>query len=128
VTDRLGRLSGVNDPIPVTLERATLRRERELLSRQRESRRLYRPWVTAPASRKAYRRFLAESRKGVNRSFFVVVGTQREIAGVVNISELGFRKEGFSPKYLKIRGKWRDHGRWALLSDDWRPGRRRPRI
>ncbi|MET0226616.1 MAG: hypothetical protein ABW187_09260 [Dokdonella sp.] len=25
--------------------------------------------------------------------------------------------EGYSPRYLKIRGRWRDHERWAILSD-----------
>ena len=25
------------------------------------------------------------------------------------------------PCYLKIGGRWRDHERWALLADDWRP-------
>lgn len=32
---------------------------------------------------------------------------------------LGFRREGFSPRLLKIGGQWRDHDRWALLADEW---------
>jgi ribosomal-protein-alanine N-acetyltransferase len=29
----------------------------------------------------------------------------------------GFQREGYSPRYLKIAGRWRDHERWALLAD-----------
>lgn len=34
------------------------------------------------------------------------------------VKALGFRQEGYSPKYLKICGRWRDHERWARLAED----------
>ena len=36
------------------------------------------------------------------------------------VQKLGFRKEGFSPKYLRIGGIWQDHERWAILDEEIR--------
>ncbi|MCO5411116.1 GNAT family N-acetyltransferase [Ralstonia mojiangensis] len=38
-------------------------------------------------------------------------------ASIALVSRVGFKKEGFSPRYLRINGKWCDHERWALLAD-----------
>ena len=35
------------------------------------------------------------------------------------IQRLGFCKEGFSQRYLKINGEWRDCERWALTIENW---------
>jgi len=48
-------------------------------------------------------------------------GSRRSLA---LICALGFRREGFSPGYLKIGGEWRDHERWAILADEWRQAAR----
>ena len=41
------------------------------------------------------------------------------ITSIHLVKRLGFTKEGFSRRYLKVNGKWRDCERWALTSENW---------
>ncbi len=40
-------------------------------------------------------------------------------ASTALVKRAGFVLEGFSRRYLKICGEWRDHERWAILVEDW---------
>jgi ribosomal-protein-alanine N-acetyltransferase len=44
----------------------------------------------------------------------------RNRASLALVRSCGFVKEGFSRKMLKVGGRWRDHERWALLSDEFK--------
>lgn len=56
---------------------------------------------------------------------FIALGLHRleaniqpeNIASIALVRRLGFKQEGFSPRYLRINGQWRDHERWAMLAD-----------
>jgi len=37
-------------------------------------------------------------------------------ASIALVRSCGFSREGYSPKYLKIGGRWRDHERWAVIA------------
>lgn len=37
------------------------------------------------------------------------------------VKRAGFRKEGYSRKYLRIDGVWQDHERWAILAEEMIP-------
>ncbi|MHC4938994.1 MAG: GNAT family N-acetyltransferase [Planctomycetota bacterium] len=38
-------------------------------------------------------------------------------ASIELVKSLGFRREGYSPRYLHIGGEWRDHERWAITRE-----------
>jgi ribosomal-protein-alanine N-acetyltransferase len=41
----------------------------------------------------------------------------RNHASIALVRRCGFEREGYSPRYLKIGGRWRDHERWAIRAD-----------
>ena len=49
------------------------------------------------------------------------------VASIALVKRLGFLREGYSRRYLKICGRWRDHERWAIIAEDWQARRKRSR-
>ena len=70
--------------------------------------------------------YMAEGIELVLRHAFGPMGLHRleaniqpaNAASIALAKRAGFRLEGFSPRYLKIDGRWRDHERWAILAED----------
>jgi ribosomal-protein-alanine N-acetyltransferase len=79
--------------------------------------------------------YMTEGLQLVLRHTFVTLKLHRveaniqpeNVASIALVKRAGFRLEGYSPRYLKISGRWRDHERWAMTIDDWQRLRRRPR-
>jgi ribosomal-protein-alanine N-acetyltransferase len=78
--------------------------------------------IGQPYARQGY---MAEGIELVLRYAFETLGLHRleaniqpgNEASIALAKHAGFRLEGFSPRYLKIDGRWRDHERWAILAD-----------
>ena len=41
-------------------------------------------------------------------------------ASIAVLKRTGFVREGYSERYLKIGGRWRDHERWAIIVENWK--------
>jgi ribosomal-protein-alanine N-acetyltransferase len=42
----------------------------------------------------------------------------QNVRSIALVRGAGFRLEGYSPRYLKIGDRWRDHQRWAITVED----------
>jgi len=79
--------------------------------------------VGAPFARRGY---MTEGLRLVTRYAFTEMKLHRveaniqpdNLPSIALVRKCGFKKEGFSPRYLHINGQWRDHERWALLADE----------
>jgi [ribosomal protein S5]-alanine N-acetyltransferase len=82
----------------------------------------------------AGRGLMTEGLRAVLGSVFGDLGLHRveaniqpgNVPSIRLVRRLGFEKEGFSRRYLKVGGEWRDHERWALLAEDFRARPLRP--
>ena len=76
--------------------------------------------------------YMTEAMRLLLREAFTTVGLHRLEANIqpgnapsiALAKRCGFELEGFSPRYLKVGGRWRDHERWAIREETWRATRR----
>jgi ribosomal-protein-alanine N-acetyltransferase len=50
------------------------------------------------------------------------------VASIALVRRAGFTREGYSQRYLKICGRWRDHERWAITVEGWEAVRKSLRL
>jgi ribosomal-protein-alanine N-acetyltransferase len=77
--------------------------------------------------------YMTEAVQLVVREAFGTLGLHRleaniqpgNVASIALARRCGFEQEGFSPRYLKVGGRWCDHERWAIRADSVRLATRR---
>jgi ribosomal-protein-alanine N-acetyltransferase len=75
--------------------------------------------------------YMTEAMGLLQREAFTALGLHRleaniqpgNRASIALAARCGFELEGFSPRYLKVGGRWRDHERWAIREETWRERR-----
>jgi ribosomal-protein-alanine N-acetyltransferase len=75
--------------------------------------------------------YMTEAMRLLLREAFTELGLHRleaniqpgNVRSIALAKRCGFELEGFSPRYLKIGGRWRDHERWAIRVETWRASR-----
>ncbi len=80
----------------------------------------------------AGRGYLSEGMQLVLREAFTTLRLHRleaniqpgNLPSIAVARRAGFVREGFSERYLKVGGRWRDHERWAIRAEQWRAGAR----
>jgi len=86
-------------------------------------------WVGAAYARRGYgvagvracldRAFTPEAQGGLGLHRVEANIIPENDASLKLVQRVGFRREGYSPRYLRIAGDWRDHERWAITAEDW---------
>jgi ribosomal-protein-alanine N-acetyltransferase len=79
-------------------------------------------WIGAPYARQGY---MTEAIAACLRLAFQGMGLHRVGANIMPantasrrvLERNGFVKEGYSEKYLQVRGVWEDHERWAITRE-----------
>jgi ribosomal-protein-alanine N-acetyltransferase len=129
----------------VLIRTPTIDDQDEFVACMRVSRSLHRPWITNISEivrgpfKSAFlgyggvagyerRGYMTEALQLVLRQAFTKLGLHRleaniqpgNTASIALAKRCGFELEGFSPRYLKVGGRWRDHERWAIRAESWR--------